>query len=297
MVDLLKAPQETLQSILGRKNTPQYATRLFQLRDIPSVMRSRLGWPVAAALMERWFNGAAYQMTPQVKGSVAGQRLSHLPSTQLDENTVSMAWALGFARVQAAMARLQAKWASPAGIAQLKDRVKQESLGRSHQCWRFGNLAQPAKILEDTCQVNYLAFGQWSDPMDDFYGAMGEAQINVAASGMVTPQGMDKATIEITELGFYLRDAYDFNDGQSFISQPLGCWGFNGVECGVRTQWSVPLGEVLVDESPAVVQGYKYVVQNKDFRDWRAKHQKGGDFMVLSDVRRVQLPFPQKISW
>lgn len=44
MVDLLKVPQEALQSMLGRKNAPQYATRLFQLRDIPSVMRSRLGW-------------------------------------------------------------------------------------------------------------------------------------------------------------------------------------------------------------------------------------------------------------
>lgn len=72
MVDLLKAPEEALNTLLGRKKPPQYATRLFQLRDIPSVMRSRLGWPVAAALMERWFDGAAYQMTPAVKGSSKG---------------------------------------------------------------------------------------------------------------------------------------------------------------------------------------------------------------------------------
>lgn len=52
MVDLLKAPEEALNTLLGRKKPPQYATRLFQLRDIPSVMRSRLGWPVAAALMD-----------------------------------------------------------------------------------------------------------------------------------------------------------------------------------------------------------------------------------------------------
>ncbi|GKT15286.1 DUF6402 family protein [Acidovorax sp. SUPP2522] len=297
MVDLLKAPQKALDAMLGRKNTPQYATRLFQLRDIPSVMRSRLGWPVAAALMERWFNGAPLAMPQEMKESRPPHRLIQLGAERLDENTVSMAWALGFARVQTAMASLQAKWSSPAGIAMLKRRVETENRGRNHQCWRFGNLSQPAKILEDTCQVNYLAFGQWSDPMDDFYGAMGEAQINVAVSGMVTPQGMGKATIEINELGFYLRDAYDFNDDNSFISQPLGCWGFNGVECGVRTQWSVPLEEVLVNESPAAVQGYKYIVQNKDFRDWRAKHQRGGDFMVLSDVRRVRLPFPQRISW
>ncbi|AVT05230.1 hypothetical protein C7Y68_04970, partial [Paracidovorax avenae] len=48
MVDLMKAPQEALQAVLGRSNKPKYATPLFQLRDIPSVMRSRLGWPVGA---------------------------------------------------------------------------------------------------------------------------------------------------------------------------------------------------------------------------------------------------------
>ncbi|WOI43920.1 DUF6402 family protein [Acidovorax sp. BLS4] len=297
MVDLLKAPQEALRSVLGRKNAPQYATRLFQLRDIPSVMRSRLGWPVAAALMERWFSSAAFAMSQEMKESRAPYRLSQLSPAQLEATTVTMAWALGFARVQNAMASLQAKWSSPAGIAQLKDRVEKQSRGRNQQCWRFGDLNQPAKILEDTCQVNYLAFGQWSDPMDDFYGAMGEAQVNVAVSGLVTPQGPGKATVDINELGFYLRDAYDFNDGKSFISQPLGCWGFSGVECGVRTQLSVPLQEVVVNEPPAAVQNRKYIVQNKDFRNWRTKNQRGGDFMVLSDVHRVRLPFPQKISW
>ncbi|AVS64439.1 hypothetical protein C8245_00905 [Paracidovorax avenae] len=295
MVDLMKAPQEALQAVLGRSNKPKYATPLFQLRDIPSVMRSRLGWPVAAALMERWFNGAAYQMSKEVKESRGSQRLSRLNTAQLDDTTVTMQWALGFARVQAAMATLQAKWLSPAGIAQLKDRVAQQSHGRDQQCWRFGNLNQPAKILEDTCQVNYLSFGKWSDPMDDFYGAMGEAQINVAATGLVTPHTAGQSFIEVDEIGFYLRDAYDFNDSGTFISQPLGCWGFNGVECGIHTQLNIPTEETLVDEEPSAVQKYKYIVQNKDFRNWRSKNNKGGDFMVLTDVYRVRLPFVQKI--
>ena len=95
MVDLMKAPQEALQAILGRSNKPKYATPLFQLRDIPSVMRSRLGWPVAAALMERWFNGAAYQMTKEMKFSEPPSRLHQLGPAHLDENTVKMEWALG----------------------------------------------------------------------------------------------------------------------------------------------------------------------------------------------------------
>lgn len=297
MADLLTAPEEALNTLLGRKKPPQYATRLFQLRDIPSVMRSRLGWPVAAALMERWFNGAAYQMTQEMKESRSTSRLSRLSAAHLDENTVTMRWALGFARVRAAMESLHARWPSAAGISQLKDRVENQSRGRNHQCWRFGDLNQPAKILEDTCQVNYLAFGKLSDPMDDYYGAMGEAQINVAVSGIVTPQSDGKTSIEIDELGFYLRDAYDFNDGRPFISQPLGCWGFSGLECSIETNFSIAIEDKLVDEDPAILQNRKYLVLNNDFRKWRAKNNKGGDFMVLSDVHRVRLPFKKIISW
>ncbi|WOI47439.1 DUF6402 family protein [Acidovorax sp. BLS4] len=295
MNDIVTVPQAALRAELARKLAPKYATRLFQLRDIPNVMRSRLGWPVASNLMERWFNGAAYQITPEVKASAEGQRLSQIPSSQLAEDLVSMQWALGFARVRDAMARLQANWASPAGLAMLKRRVGDQLFVQ--QCWRLGNLALPAKVLENTCQVNFLVFGQWSDPMDDFYGAMGEAQLKVAVSGMVSSSGQGRVTVEIDELGFYLRDAYDFNDSRSFISQPLGCWGFNGMECGIRTRLNVPIEEVTVDEAPSSVQRYKYIVQNQDFRRWREKHHRGGDFMVLSNVHRIKLPFPQKFSW
>ncbi|WP_349817234.1 DUF6402 family protein [Acidovorax sp. SUPP950] len=45
------------------------------------------------------------------------------------------------------------------------------------------------------------------------------------------------------------------------------------------------------------MQRYKYIVQNQDFRRWREKHHRGGDFMVLSNVHRIKLPFPQKFSW
>ncbi|GKT02348.1 DUF6402 family protein [Acidovorax sp. SUPP3434] len=295
MNDIVTVPQEALRAELARKIAPKYATRLFQLRDIPNVMRSRLGWSVASNLMERWFNGAAYQLTPEVKASADGHRLSQLPSSQLEEHLVRMQWALGFARVQAAVARLQATWASPAGLAMLKRRVG-DQIG-VQKCWRLGNLALPAKLLENTCQVNFLVFGQWSDPMDDFYGAMGEAQLKVAVSAIVTSHGRGRVDVEVDELGFYLRDAYDFNDSRAFISQPLGCWGFNGMECGVRTQWNVPIEDMTVDESPSSVQGRKYVVQNQDFRRWREKNHRGGDFMVLSNVHRIKLPFPQKFSW
>ncbi|WCM87209.1 DUF6402 family protein [Acidovorax sp. NCPPB 3576] len=291
--DIFSTAIDVLSGTIKQKE-PEYKTRIFQLRDIPSVMRSRLGWPVAANLMDRWFAGTAFAMPPEMKESRGIYPLNKLSAAHLEESMVRMSWALGFNRVRTAMAQLQAKWASPAGIKQLKTRVERGSSRHVGQCWRFGNLGLPAKELDDTCQVNFLLFGKMGDPMDDFYGAMGEAQIKIAASGIVTPQENGKLSVDIDELGFYLRDSYDFQDGNNFISQPLGCWGFNGVECNTSFRGSINIEDKVADINHASAAGRKYLVQNSDFQKWRAKNQRGGDFMVLSDVHRVTLPFPQK---
>ncbi|MEZ4179877.1 DUF6402 family protein, partial [Salmonella enterica] len=129
-----------------------------------------------------------------------------LPAWQLEENAITMAWALGFARVQAAVANLHAQWSSPAGIERLRTQVKRHTM-RQVRPWRFGDLNQPPKVLDSICQVNFLKVGGWGDPMDDFYGAMGEATLKIAVSGLVTPKGPGKAAIAVDELAFYLRDS------------------------------------------------------------------------------------------
>lgn len=287
---------EAFDAVSGnsRKQKPEYQTKIFQLRDIPGVMRSKLGWPVAASLMERWFNGAPLALPLEVKRSTEGNRLSQLPSALIDETIVTMAWALKFSRVKAAVAHLQANWASPAGIGLLKRRIVRELPQRIGQCWRFGNLNQPAKVLDDLSQVNFVGVGKTSDPMDDFYGAMGESQLKLAVSGIVISSS-GVTSVEIYELGFYLRDAYDFNDS-SFISQPLGCWGFNGVECGISTRLSIEIEDTIADINPKDAANLKYYVKNSDFQKWRNKNNKGGDFMVVSDVHRVRLAIPQKFT-
>lgn len=268
----------------------------FELEDIPSVMRSRLGWSVAAALMERWFRSPAFEIPDLMKRSRDPYQLDRLDSARIDERTVTMGWALGFTRVHTAMVDLQRQWANEAGLNRLQERVKQQANGRNQQCWRFGDLAQPAKVLDKTCQVNIQKLGQLSDPMDDFYGAMGNSLLKVAVSGIVVQKGAGRATIEIDELGFYLRDTYDFND-DSFISQPLGFWSFNGVERSLRLPMDVPIAEQWVRDDATKVRSQAFLVQNKHFREWRVQNGRGGDFMIVSDVRRVRLPRPIKLEW
>lgn len=150
MSDIVRVDAARLRAQLEEKLPPK--VRRFRLDDIPGVMRSRLGWPVAATLMERWFRGAAFEVTLPTKLSMPPQQLHQLPTSQLDETTVTMQWALGFARVQTAMSSLQAQWNSPAGIHRLRTQVNEQAIGQPRP-WRFGNMNQPAKVLDHTCQV------------------------------------------------------------------------------------------------------------------------------------------------
>ncbi len=294
MNDIVRVDTERLRARLEEKLPPK--VRRFRLDDIPGVMRSRLGWPVAAALMERWFRGVGFEITLPIKRSLPPNRLRQLPDWQLDEDTVHMEWALGFARVRAAMASLQAQWNSPAGIAQLKRRIEEQMGSIASQSWRFGNLNQPAKVLDSTCQVNFLEVGRFGDPMDDFYGAMGESTLKIAVSGLVTSKEPGKMAIAVDELAFYLKDSYDFND-DSFISQPLGFWSHQGVARSPRSTLDVPLTEQWTYTDPSKADRQSYLVQNRHFRQWRSLYGRGGDFVIVSDVHRVRLPFPIKLEW
>ena len=70
--------------------------------------------------------------------------------------------------------------------------------------------------------------------------------------------------VKIVKLGFYIKDTYDFND-----DQPLGYWSDDGVTL------SVGPGSVAVE--------------NKSFRDWRARFNHGGDFMLFSCPAVIQI--------
>lgn len=288
-------PAEVRVNKMPAQPKPKPRARLFKLEDIPGVMRARLGWPVSASLMSRWFANPAYVMPNAVKaGNVL---LSSLNSATLDEHRVTMSWALGFSRVQAALQSLQARWASPAGLTLLRQRVAAQGQGKKNTSWQFGNLSQSPKTLDASCQVNFLTLGSLSDPMDDFYGAIGEGQLNVAASGTVNSNASGGHSVTVDELGFYLRDCYDFSDDAlSLVSQPLGFWGFSGVERSPQLRWDVELGDKFVEEDQKQVDSYRYEVQNDDFRAWRKLNGRGGDFMVLSDVHRVRLPTPVTVT-
>src|SRR5207253_5067166 len=69
--------------------------------------------------------------------------------------------------------------------------------------------------------------------LDDLFGALGNFSIDLAAAGIVVPKTeavgalrvVKRHQVEVTHVGVYVRDTYDFNGPQY-----LGHWGKEGVE-------------------------------------------------------------------
>lgn len=93
--------------------------------------------------------------------------------------------------------------------------------------------------------------------------------------------------VKISRVGVYVRDSYDFNDEDSFgMSQPLGLW-----EIGESSLGEVPEIGILGMRVPRtkVTVNYRVPVFNSTFRDWRAQHGRGADFLVFSDVKMTDV--------
>ena len=266
--------------------------RIFRITDIPDVMQLKKGWPVAAQLMRRWFASPPYTMPVEVKNNRA--TASTLSSSNLETRVVTMAWALRFPRVKTACHALVESWASPAGLQELRKQIlRTRPTAGGDKPWRFGDLSRSPVALDNMGQVNFREVGAMTDPLDDFYGSLGKATLKIAVTGMVQ-QNNGRYRIEIDEVGLYLRDTYEFNDDKSsFMSQALGYWGFNGVERSPQVRWDIAIDEKFVNETSEETRDSMYAVQNDDFRAYRQKYKRGGDFVIYSDVHRVKLARPK----
>jgi len=143
----------------------------------------------------------------------------------------------------------------------------------------FGDLGARVEV-QDADYVNYHAVGFEFTDLDDMSAALGNFLFRVVVAGTVTgaaapakpasgPAATPAYQVRITEVGVYVADSYDFNG-----DQPLGFWN----EKKNTMSMINPLAGTYVN--------------NASFRDWRTANGLGGDFRVLSDVRRLKLATP-----
>jgi hypothetical protein len=263
-----------------------------KLTDLPGIMR-RMGWKVAPILMERWFAGSAYELT-QADSETYNDDPMLLPPDRLDESTVTMVWANRFARFQTAKKELLSKWRNDAAQNALRNTLHKVGWPKGNPT--LGNDGMTARRLHASCQIQYVLFGSLMSTIDDMYGALGKASAYLAVVGRVhtrlhpnKKRLMDVFIVE--KLGVYIRDIYEFND-----DQPLGLWTKNKVlgkaeilrgALAATVDFS---GEVVRESALETIR-----VNNADFRKWRDKYGKGGDFYIFSDVEWHPVPDGQNV--
>lgn len=273
-------PQAESQTYAPTDTPPkQVVIERLALTRLPAAMRS-MGWDTAAALMQRWFDSPAWQMPEAWKEPKTQPAPLSLTATRCDESFVKMAWAMKFERCRQAVTEAESKLTSVKGVERLTNLLKQAGW-KGNGSVALGSISMSALQMDATSQVNVAPLGEIWDVLDDMYGALGKATVKVGVVGHAfSEQNPETKQVRhlfrVEHLGFYIRDHYDFNG-----LQYLGTWTEDRILTRVETAFTMTAhGQVII----RLKDGPFAAVTNGDFREYRNKIGKGGDFVIYSDV-------------
>ena len=297
---------------------------VFDMLDIPDAME-KMKWPVSAKFARKWFYGP--------KHIFDGDAKSVQP---IDDTTVTLDWALKFGSVKKKFNALLAEDIySDDCIKVAKENVLKRIHGifvnqnpaslsfdttpflgdirQFHIDWQF----QHAKIR------NYNTAEGATFAPTDLTGSLAKFSIYVAIGNVVvsgdkyfkydskagTKTYCRDPEIEITHVYVYIKDNYSFKDEKG-ESQYLGHWNKHGFI-------AIPsvIGHLAMDKDYLVTDGFDkpvdtrrgvfgklreqdvyFPIYNKNYREWRDKHNRGGDFMIYSKPKYMKLKKPIKFS-
>jgi hypothetical protein len=261
------------------------ATDVEFLPNVEKIMRNK-GWQVGAALHHRWLIEPENQLVgKQEEGKGTKRKLS------IDDKTVKMDWVLKFPRAKEKYDELLKQATNEPGRRVLLKHLQAEL--KKH----------PKEGKEHSKEGKEVSFGDFSKhdlalfaqainsrPVGSGHGRFGRIASKVETAGRVAAEGLDdmdaalfsfnlllvpkgKATrtakgwdVKISELGVFVFDSYDFNGGED-----LG-W------------WKMPDEVKPPHVFPLFQPGYVHVT-NDLYRAYRTRHKRGGDFLVISDVK------------
>jgi len=241
---------------------------LLLIPQIPGIMAAQTPpLTMGAALMNDWFRRPAN---------------SHLPILDTNTTTIQMTWVLGFERAKAAYDKLVSQWATEKAKKTIADKLaKQGKLLQFAKPVAFFDTKPSDPVPDiDKDSIQHEVVGDWLDPvnygMDDMMAALNMFTLKMAVWGSVSwgvVGGTAKHKVEISTLGIYARDSYDFHGSQS-----LGHWDATNNSAGFTS-----------------LSGQH--VTNADFNAWRQATVnrgagQGGDFLVFSDLKIVPVDPP-----
>lgn len=275
---------------------------------------STQGFPVAAALQERWFKGMALAFTDDMKmGKKDGKKIDYtaLPPEQYllassgDKVSPTVAWAKKSVVARQLHDRLVGTWNSASEI----DKNGKSRREKTHKLlaerlsslisngapvdnkagFAIGDMAALAHQQERLyVQTERIHLDLTSDKVDDYFAAFADAQWRLCIFGWATPAKGNKFAFDVSiyNYGVYLFDTYDF-----LGFQPLGFWNRNGVFLDddgtaglLLTAPNIKTAEPSLNDYLVAPDDKYYEVENADYRDYRSATNKGGDFYVFSDI-------------
>jgi hypothetical protein len=257
----------------------QVVIQRLALSRLPAAMRN-MGWDTAAALMQRWFDSPAWQMPEEWKEEQTQPDPMAITVVRCDESIVKMDWAMKFERCRRAVEVAESIAFSANAVQLLTKRLTRARQSRELP-FSLDRYGMSARELDFVGQVNFHKFGETLDVLDDMYGALGKATLKVGVVGQAfteknTVTGQVRNLFRAEYLGFYIRDHYDFNG-----MQYLGTWTEDRVLTKAETVFTMTAhGQVVI----RLKDGPFSAVTNGDFREYRGKTGKGGDFIIYSDV-------------
>ena len=252
---------------------------IFHLDQLPDAME-KMGWKVAPQLMRHWFSlRPAYKFTEDIKNQLLRGDARLIPEERVNDTIVKMAWARPF--IENKLQERMATWNSPAGINELRNKLRLAGYS-PNLCVPLG-MSDNARVLDASSQVNTIDVGGLFDTIDDWYGAIGNANLKFAVSGY-SGSHQKKPAFFVDRVGAYLKDTYDFVDKNSITSEPLGIWSRNRIL--TKAESALYLDSYLAGIFGILARNWSGFIPvfNSDFRDWQDKHNTGGDFVVFSDV-------------
>lgn len=252
---------------------------IFHLDQLPDAME-KMGWKVAPQLMRHWFSlRPAYKFTEDIKNQLLRGDARLIPEERVNDTIVKMAWARPF--IENKLQERMATWNSPAGINELRNKLRLAGYS-PNLCVPLG-MSDNARVLDASSQVNTIDVGGLFDTIDDWYGAIGNANLKFAVSGY-SGSHQKKPAFFVDRVGAYLKDTYDFVDKNSITSEPLGIWSKNRIL--TKAESALYLDSYLAGIFGILARNWSGFIPvfNSDFRNWQDKHNTGGDFIVFSDV-------------
>lgn len=160
---------------------------VFYIDMIPDAMK-KMGWDMAPKLMKNWFSiSPSYAFTEENKKENLNADATKLESSRVNSDIVKMSWAINYEQVSSGIDTLKKKWKSINGIERLKKLLKNK--GDYNKASVEIGYTDDVKVLDATSQVNTISIGSKFDTVNDWYGAMGNANLKVCVRGKTEARG------------------------------------------------------------------------------------------------------------